>query len=138
MAEGTRNASPFPGVEDRVRMNPGAENKAILRPAGPIDPEVAVLAVQKAGRPDGQPLALYASYALHYVGGNPGTDVSADYFGVVADRLIELTGGPRRDPKQPFVAMLANACFGDINNNDVRTRKTQPHEYHQMFAVADT
>lgn len=137
MNAGTRLPSPFPGIEDRVQMNPGAENKAIVRPAGPIDPDVAVLAVQKAGRPDGQPLAIFASYALHYVGGNPGTDISADYFGVVADMLHDKTGGPRRDAQQPFVGMLANACFGDINNIDVRRRLRQPYPYHQMFTVAD-
>src|SRR5437667_331979 len=115
-------------------MNPGAENPDIDKPAGSIDPDVALLAVQKT---NGQPLALYASYALHYVGGNPGTDVSADYFGAVADMLYELTGGPRRAPRQPFVAMLANACFGDINNIDVRQRHPQPYEYHQMYAVAE-
>src|SRR5262249_60756949 len=100
--------------------------------------EAAVLAAQKAGRPAGQPLAVYASYALHYVGGNPGADISADYFGVVADLLHDKTGGPRRDPRQPFVGMLANACFGDINNIDVRRRLQQPYPYHQMFAVAET
>jgi hypothetical protein len=129
--------SPFANVFDQVRMNPTPEDPGIVRPAGPIDPDVAVLAVQKAERPAGQPLAIYASYALHYVGGNPGLDISADYFGVVADMLYQRTGGPRRHPRQPFVAMLANACFGDINNIDVRRRLVQPHEYHQMFAVAE-
>ncbi len=137
MKKGTPLPSPFPGVEDKVRMNPGAENPDIDKPAGSIDPDVAVLAVQKPGGADNQPIALFASYALHYVGGNPGTDVSADYFGAVCDLLHELTGGPRRAPRQPFVAMLANACFGDINNIDVRQRLAQPYEYHQMFAVAD-
>ena len=115
MKPGTKLPSPFPGVEDKVKMNPGVENPNILKPAGPIDPDVAVLAVQ---RTDGQPLAVFASYSLHYVG-TPGTDVSADYFGAVCERVTDLTGGPRRDPKQPFVALLANACFGDINNIDV-------------------
>jgi hypothetical protein len=118
-------------------MNPGVENPAIDRPAGPIDPDVAVLAVQRAGEADGQPLAVFASYALHYVGGGPGTDVSADYFAVVAERLHDLTGGPRQDPRQPFVGILANACFGDINNVDVRRRVRQPYEYAQMRAVAE-
>jgi hypothetical protein len=137
MAEGTRFESPFARGEDKVRTNPPVEDKAILRPAGPTDPAVPVLAVQKAARADGQPLAVYAGHALHYVGGNPPTDVSADYFGVVADMLHDRTGGPRRDPRHPFVGMLANGCFGDINNIDVRRRLRQPHEYHQMFRVAE-
>jgi neutral ceramidase len=137
MKPGAKLPSPFPGIEDKVQMNPGEMNAAIDKPAGPIDPDVAVLTVQKAERGDGQPLAIFASYGLHYVGGNPGTDVSADYFGVVADTLADLTGGPRRDPQQPFVAMLANACFGDINNIDVRSKLQQPYPYHHMIAVSE-
>jgi hypothetical protein len=68
----------------------------------------------------------------------PGTDISADYFGAVADNLHDLTGGPRRDARQPFVAALANACFGDINNIDVIKKLRQPYPYHQMEAVAQT
>ena len=138
MTEGTANPRPFPGEgNDRVRMNPGEENKAIVRPAGPIDPDVAVLAVHKKRQPEGQPLAVYASYSLHYVGRNPGTDISADYFGVVCDMLHDKLGAPRRDPRQPFVGLLANACFGDINNIDVRHRLQQPYPYHQIHSVAD-
>jgi hypothetical protein len=136
MKPGTKLPSPFPGIEDKVKMNPGELNPAIDKPAGPVDPDVAVLAVQKAENADGQPLALYASYGLHYVGGMPGTDISADYFGAVADILHALTGGPRRDARQPFVAALANACFGDINNIDVTRKLRQPYPYHQMEAVA--
>jgi hypothetical protein len=135
MKPGTKLPSPFPGIEDKVRMNPGEMNPAIDKPAGPVDPDVAVLAIQKAEHADGQPLALYASYALHYVG-VPGSEVSADYFGAVADLLHDLTGGPRRDPRQPFVGMLANGCFGDINNIDVRQKLKQPYPYHQLYAVA--
>jgi hypothetical protein len=136
MADGTKLVNPF-GEQDKVRTNPGEENKAIVRPAGPIDPDVAVLAVQKRREPEGQPLAVFASYSLHYVGRNPGTDVSADYFGIVADMLHDKLGAPRRDPLQPFVGLLANGCFGDINNVDVRRRFQQPYPYHQMHSVAD-
>jgi hypothetical protein len=136
MAEGIQSPNPF-GGQDKVRMNPGEGNKAIVRPAGPTDPEIAVLAVQKKADGDRQPLAVYASYALSYVGRNPGTDVSADYFGVVADMLQEKLGAPRRDPRQPFVGILANACSGDVNNIDVRRRLEPPHAYHQIFSVAD-
>jgi hypothetical protein len=135
MKPGTNLSSPFPGVEDKVKMNPGAGNPNIDKPAGPIDPEVAILAVRKTD--DNQPLALFASYSLHYVGGMNGTDVSADYFGAVNDRLYELTGGPRRDARQPFVALLANACFGDINNIDVREKTPARKPYQQLYSVAD-
>jgi hypothetical protein len=138
MKPGTRLPNPVTGEEDRVRMNPGELNPAIDRPAGPVDPDVAVLAVQKAGGLDDKPLAIYASYALHYVGGNPATDVSADYFGVVAELLDQLTGGPRRDSPTPFAGMLANGCFGDINNIDVRQHRKQTHPYQQIYSVAET
>jgi len=130
--------SPFPGVLDKVKMNPGVANPNIVKPAGPIDPDVAVLAVQRADRADGQPLALFASYCLHYVGGMPGGEVSADYFAAVCDRVTDLTGAPRRDPRQPFVPLLANGCFGDINNVDVRQATRRPHAYAQIEAVAET
>src|SRR5262249_23771203 len=105
--------------------------------AGPIDPDVAVLAVQKAEKPDGQPLAVFASYALHYVGGMPGEQVSADYFAAVGDSLADLLGAPRRDAAQPFVPILANACFGDINNIDVHRAAKPSYPYQQIYAVAD-
>jgi neutral ceramidase len=136
MVPAVKSVNPF-GELDRVRMNPGEGNKAVVRPAGPIDPEVAVLAVQKKSNPDGQPLAVYASYSLNYVGRNPGTDISADYFGVVAGMLHDKLNAPRLDPRQPFVAMLANGCSGDINNIDVRRHLEQPYPYHQIFSVAE-
>ena len=138
MKPGLALPSPFPGVMDKVKMNPGVENPDIVKPAGPIDPDVAVLAVQRADRADGQPLAVFASYCLHYVGGMAGGEVSADYFAAVCERVTELTGAPRRDPRQPFVAMLANGCFGDINNVDVRRTTKRPHPYSQIDAVSET
>ncbi|CAN5584669.1 hypothetical protein BH10PLA2_BH10PLA2_17530 [soil metagenome] len=137
MKPGTKLNSPFPGVVEKVRMNPGILNPDIVKPAGPIDPDVAVLAVQKLDKPNGQPLALFASYALHYVGGMPGDQVSADYFAAVGDRLFDLFPAPLHDAVQPFVPILANACFGDINNIDV-TRAARPAlAYQQVQAVAD-
>jgi hypothetical protein len=137
MKPGFKLNSPFPGVVDKVRMNPGILNPNIVKPAGPIDPELAVLAVQKADKPDGQPLAVFASYALHYVGGMPGDQVSADYFAAVGDSLAELLGAPRREALQPFIPILANACFGDINNIDVSRAAKPSYPYQQLYAVAD-
>jgi len=97
------------GFEDKVKMNPGYSAEVLERPAGPIDPDVMVLAVRDAKTR--KPLALFANYALHYVGGLPDGVVSSDYFGEFA-RLMpgRVRGG------EEFVAMLSNGASGDINN----------------------
>ena len=123
MQPGTKLTNPF-GTEDQVRMNPGMKNPALLKPAGPTDPEVMFLTVQ---RTNGQHVALLADYSLHYVGGNPG--ISADYFGAFADRIQQLLGADRQSP--PFVGIMANGTSGDINNvpwRDGDTNKYAPGE----------
>jgi hypothetical protein len=54
VSEPTLARNPFGGV-DQVRMNPPRGNPALLKPAGPIDPEVSFLSVQSM---DGDPIAL--------------------------------------------------------------------------------
>jgi hypothetical protein len=134
MKPGTIPPNPFGGV-DQVQMNPGHLNPNILKPAGPIDPELSLLAVQTA---EGEPLALLGSYALHYVGNNPGTDISADYFAMWSEEVSRLLGeccsGDDRRPR--FVPMLANACSGDINNIDVSRPFEQAYEYAHMRRMA--
>ncbi|HEY8503328.1 MAG TPA: hypothetical protein VIL46_02020, partial [Gemmataceae bacterium] len=76
MKPGSIAPDPFGGTTDRVKMNPGYRAAGMVKPAGPIDPDVSVLSVQAR---DGKPLALLANYSLHYVGGIP--PLSADYFG---------------------------------------------------------
>lgn len=130
MQPGTVLKNPF-GGEDLVKMNPGMKNPALLKPAGPTDPDVWFLTLQ---RPNGQHLALLADYSLHYVGGNPG--ISADYFGAFADRIQELLHADRQDP--PFVGLLANGTSGDINNvpwRDGDTNKYAPGQ--KLRIVAD-
>lgn len=130
MTPGTVLKNPF-GTEDLVKMNPGMKNPALLKPAGPTDPDVVFVTVQ---RTNGQHLALLANYSLHYVGGNPG--ISADYFGAFADRIQQLLGADRQDP--PFVGIMANGTSGDINNvpwRDGDTNKYGPGE--KLRKVAD-
>ena len=82
---GTMPANPWDETTDLVKMNPPRGSDSLLEPAGPTDPEVGLLAVQTA---DGKPLALLANYSLHYVGGTGPGAISADYFGVFADRIL--------------------------------------------------
>jgi hypothetical protein len=97
------------GLMDRVKMNPGYSDEVLDRPAGPIDPDVMILSVRDAKTR--KPLAIFANYALHYVGGLPPGQVSSDYFGEFA-RLMpsRVRGG------EDFVAMMSNGASGDINN----------------------
>jgi hypothetical protein len=69
---------------ERAKMNWDSPHAADGDPAGPTDPEVFVLSIQDT---EGKPLALLANYSLHYVGAVGPGHVSADYYGVFADRL---------------------------------------------------
>jgi len=131
MKPGTHLRNPF-GGEDRARMNPGRQNAALLKPAGPIDPEVAFLSVQSV---EGRPIALLANYSLHYVGGGERGAISADYFAMFADRIQELLGADRLDP--PFVGIMSNGTSGDINNINFRAKYDRRELYEKMREVAD-
>jgi len=123
--------NPF-GGQDQVMMNPGVGNPNVLKPSGPTDPEVSFILVR--ARKGERPLALLASYSLHYVGGVPNGHVSADYFAFFADRIRELLGADRQDP--PFVGMLSNGTSGDVNNIDVLGKAERLPPYEKMKQVA--
>jgi len=134
MKPGTIPPDPFGRTTDLVQMNPPAGSPNLIEPAGPADPDVNVLAL---ARPDGSPIAVLGNYALHYVGPGVSNDITADYFGAFAESLGRLVGasGSHRDP--PFVAMMTNACSGNINNIDFRKARERRPPYEQMYRVAD-
>lgn len=108
-------------TNELAKMNWDSPHPADGEPTGPTDPEVFVLSVRHA---DGRPLALLANYSLHYVGDVGPGHLSADYFGVFADRIQQLLGADPQDP--PFVGILCNGTSGDINNvNPRRQREPQ-------------
>jgi hypothetical protein len=121
---------PFGGT-DKVLMNPGVGNADVVKPAGPTDPEVSFLYVRAQ---DDRPIALFATYSLHYVGGVPNGHVSADYFAVFADRVGRLLDADRLDP--PFVGALSNGTSGDVNNINVLGARELRPPYEKMREVA--
>ena len=131
MEPGDHLRNPFGGM-DRARMNPPQGHEALIKPAGPTDPEIAFLSLQTV---EGQPIALLANYSLHYVGGIPAGHVSAGYFGVFADRIQELLGADRLDP--PFVGIMSNGTSGDINNRNHQQRGERYPRYGKLREVAD-
>ncbi len=91
-----------------VRTWMNLANPEVVRPAGPIDPEIGIMVVRAVeGK---QPLAVLSNFALHLdtVGGNLW---SADYPFFIERNVREHLG--------PHVVSLFGAgCCGDINHSD--------------------
>jgi hypothetical protein len=128
---GTMPPNPFGGI-DQAKMNPPAGSPNLVKPAGPTDPTVSILAVRE---PDGRPIAVFSCYSLHYVGGVGHGDISADYYGMYCGRLERLLHGDEQDP--PLVAMMANGTSGDVNNINFLQPRPSRKPYEQMRFVAD-
>ena len=137
LKEGTMDKNPLGGF-DQIRTNPPRQK--LVKPAGPIDPQVSVVEVRTRR---GRPLGLVANYALHYVGGIPrvveagGKTVgmaSADYFGEFSRIMPYRVGG--LNPPQNFVAMMTNGASGDINNIDFYGKRPPRAPFEQIRLVA--
>ncbi len=128
--------NPFDSMADRAVMNPGFQNPKMSGPAGPVDPDVCVLAARS--KADHRPIALFANYSLHYVGGLPA--ISADYYGVFAGQVARRlkADDARYAGKPAFVGIMSNGTSGNINNVNFggpsTLRKKAPGE--QINAVA--
>ncbi len=133
MKAGTAPPNPFGGV-DTVKTNPGVGNENVIKPAGPTDPTVGVLAVESSS---GRPMAVLGNYSLHYVGGQPQGHVSADYFAYWASAVARGVGASGEIDAPPFVAMLFNGAQGDINNINVSEKAGRRKPYEQMRTVAE-
>lgn len=122
-------SDPFDKGTDKVRMNPPRGSSKLLKPAGIIDAEVPVVSVQST---DGKPIAVLANYSLHYVGGVPGSALSADYFGEFARLFADTVavGG-----NKPMVAM-SNGASGDINNINFFESAMRQEPMEQIRLVA--
>lgn len=109
-----------------VVFNPGKLNKNIVRPAGPIDPEIGLLVARDAA---GQPLACLTVFALHLdtVGG---TEYSADYPHYLS-AIIQAKLG------RQCVSLFGNGTCGDINHVDVsHDRPQKGHEEARRIGEA--
>lgn len=116
------------GKLDKVKMNPGTSPDVIDHPAGPTDPDLTILSVQDAKR---KPIALFANYSLHYVGGMPHGQISADYFGEFARLMPSRVRGD-----ESFVAMMSNGTSGDINNIPFGITRPPREPFEQVRIVA--
>ncbi len=97
-----------------VGWNPGKLNANILKPAGPIDPEVPIVYLESTV---GQPLATYVNYAVHLDNvGEP--KISADLSYTLARCLADFKG-------PEMITLFSAGCCGDVNHIDVHWREPQ-------------
>jgi neutral ceramidase len=113
----------FQMKDGTVSWNPAKRHPDIVKPAGPIDPDVGVVYFDT---PKNAPVATYVNFAMHpdTVGGE---GVSADYPGVLSKLLAEYRG-------PEMLTVFANGCCGNINHRDIRWLDPQkgPHEAHRI------
>jgi hypothetical protein len=101
-------------TDGTVGWNPGKMNPKIIKPAGPIDPNVFVL---YAETPDGKAISTYVNFALHLdnVGG---TEISADLPYTMSTILGKIKG-------TEMISIFSPGCSGNINHLDVKSIEKQ-------------
>ena len=111
-----------------VGWNPGKLNAQIVRPAGPIDPEVGVFFAETLGAKPA-PVLTFVNYALH-PDTTGGVRISADYPGALA-RTLALYQGP------DMLTLFANGTCGNINHTDVHWARAQgsPQEATRLGTI---
>lgn len=99
--------------DGKVLTNPGMGNPGILRPAGPVDPEMGIIMIHRVS--DNVPIASLTNFSLH-ADTFGGTAFSADYPGFLARSLNKRFG-------KNFISIFAAAACGDINHVDAMQKK---------------
>ena len=109
-----------------VGWNPGKLNPEIIRPAGPVDPEVGVVYFET---PDKQPQLTCVNFAMH-PDTTGGTRVSADYMGALS-RCLAAHKGPA------MLTLFANGTCGNLNHVNVRWADPQhgTNEANRLGAI---
>jgi neutral ceramidase len=109
-----------------VRWNPGKANPDIVRPAGPIDPDLPFMVFSD---PDGKPRAVYVSHAMHLdtVGGSR---YSADFAFPLA-RMLAAARNP------DLLTLFAIGCAGNVNHIDVSSpdKQSSPEEASRIGTI---
>ena len=109
-----------------VSWNPRKLDPDVVRPAGPIDPDVGVVSFET---PRAGPIATYVNFAMH-PDTTGGEGISADYPGVLSRLLADCKGAG-------MLTVFANGCCGNLNHRDIRWADAQhgPHEARRIGTV---
>jgi len=101
-------------TDGTVGWNPGKLNPMIIKPAGPIDPEVGVLYAESEA---GKALSTYVNFALH-LDITGGLEISAD----MPYTLSKILGGLKG---KDMVTLFGQGCCGNINHINVKSGEPQ-------------
>lgn len=109
-----------------VGWNPGKRNPKIVRPAGPIDPDLPVVVFSDL---DGRPRAVYVSHAMH-LDTTGGTQYSADFPYTLSKLLAAAKASD-------LVTLFAIGCAGNVNHVDVSSpdKQTSPEEAARIGTI---
>jgi neutral ceramidase len=101
-------------TDGTVGWNPGKHNPKVIKPAGPIDPDVPVVYFES---PAGQPIATCVNFAMHLdtTGGNL---ISSDYPFTLRTLLGRIKG-------PEMISIFSTGTCGDINHIDVNSSDPQ-------------
>jgi hypothetical protein len=112
-----------------VGWNPGKRNTDIIRPAGPIDPEVGVVHFEAGDDDAPKPLITYVNFAMH-PDTTGGVLVSADYPGALS-RALATYSGP------DMLTVFANGACGDLNHLNVAwpAQRQGPAEANRLGTI---
>lgn len=106
-----------------VGWNPGKLNPNIVRPAGPIDPDLPVLYFES---PAGKPVAAYTNFGLHQ-DTTGGFEFSGD-FSYTLGRVLKFAKG------DDFFSLFTIGAAGNVNHLDV-TRKDPQSSFEEAARV---
>ena len=105
---------PFGNPTVRANMHAGRNWDDVTGESGPEDPDLSLIAFQAR---DGRPIAVLASFSMHYFSDQA---ISADYFGLFCERFAARSGEPSAGGQPPLVVALAHGCSGDIWRRDYK------------------
>ena len=115
--------------DGREVTHPGKMNADIVRPAGPVDEKVGVLAFRDAGE-SGRVAGVVANFGCHCTVTEDGNEYSADYVHYLREHLR------RTLPGSPEVVFLLGAC-GDVTQIDNRNpRMEKGHAWADHMGAA--
>jgi len=121
MKEGYTPINPVTGNADIIKTNPFNGEEFIDMPENKLDPEVCYLALRDM---DGKWIGVLANYSVHYVGDWENGTISADYFGVFANKLQQ-----KLNADDSFVGIMSNGTSGESNTWDF----LHPNRYPAAF-----